>query len=106
MVLTGGSAERKKLLPGSFEAVLKRMAWRILGAALLALALAGWLSLATWSIHDPSLNHATRGATGNLLAFTVCLPSAGCCPRIPASRRAPPGRGPVARRGVGAKRWR
>jgi S-DNA-T family DNA segregation ATPase FtsK/SpoIIIE len=69
MALTGGSAERKKLLPGSFEAVLKRMAWRILGAALLALALAGWLSLATWSIHDPSLNHATRGATGNLLAY-------------------------------------
>ena len=34
----------------------------------LALALAGWLSLATWSIHDPSLNHATRAATGNLLA--------------------------------------
>ena len=40
-----------------------------MGAALLAMALAGWLSLATWSIHDPSLNHATRGATGNLLAY-------------------------------------
>jgi S-DNA-T family DNA segregation ATPase FtsK/SpoIIIE len=68
MAFTSGSAERKKFLPGTFEAGLKRMAWRVLGTALLALALAGWLSLATWSIHDPSLNHATRGATGNLLA--------------------------------------
>ncbi len=68
MALTSGSAERKKLLPGTFETGLKRMAWRTVGTLLLALALAGWLSLATWSIHDPSLNHATRGATDNLLA--------------------------------------
>jgi S-DNA-T family DNA segregation ATPase FtsK/SpoIIIE len=68
MALTGGSAERKKLLPGTFEAGLKRMAWRAMSAALFAMALAGWLSLATWSIYDPSLNHATRGAAGNLLA--------------------------------------
>ncbi len=68
MAFTSGSAERKKLLPGTFEAGLKRMAWRAGGAVLLVMALAGWLSLATWSIHDPSLNHATRGATGNLLS--------------------------------------
>jgi len=41
MAFTSGSAERKKLLPGTFEAGLKRMAWRVLGTALLALALAG-----------------------------------------------------------------
>ncbi len=69
MALTSGSAEHKKLLPGTFEAGLKRMSCRAMGAALLAMALAGWLSLATWSIHDPSLNHATRGAAGNLLAY-------------------------------------
>jgi S-DNA-T family DNA segregation ATPase FtsK/SpoIIIE len=68
MAFTSGNAERKKLLPGTFEDGLKRMGWRVLGTVFLALALAGWLSLATWSIHDPSLNHATRGATDNLLA--------------------------------------
>ncbi|MFQ5625282.1 MAG: DNA translocase FtsK 4TM domain-containing protein, partial [Methyloligellaceae bacterium] len=68
MALSSGSAERKRLLPGTYEAGLKRMAWRAAGAGLVALALAGWLSLATWSIHDPSLNHATRDAPANLFA--------------------------------------
>ncbi len=69
MALTGGSADRKRLLPGAFEAGLKRLAWWTAGAVLAALALAGWLSLATWSIHDPSLNHATRDAPENLFAY-------------------------------------
>ena len=69
MALTSGSAERKRLLPGAFEAGLKRMTWWAAGAVLAALALAGWLSLATWSIHDPSLNHATRDAPENLFTY-------------------------------------
>ena len=69
MAFITGSAERKRLLPGRFEAGLKRMARRAAGAWLFALALAGWLSLATWSLHDPSLNHATRAAPENLLAY-------------------------------------
>ena len=69
MALTSGSADRKRLLPGAFEAGLKRMTWWAAGGVLAALALAGWLSLATWSIHDPSLNHATRDAPENLFAY-------------------------------------
>jgi S-DNA-T family DNA segregation ATPase FtsK/SpoIIIE len=69
MALESSSADRKRLLPSTIETGLKRLSWWCLGAALVAMALAAWASLATWSMHDPSLNHATRAAPENLLAY-------------------------------------
>ncbi len=46
---------------------MRRLVRRSAGAVLLLAALGGWLSLASWSIHDPSLNNATRGPAQNLL---------------------------------------
>ncbi|MHA1165621.1 MAG: DNA translocase FtsK 4TM domain-containing protein [Alphaproteobacteria bacterium] len=69
MALASSGADRKKLLPSSVETGLKRLAWWCAGATLIIMALAAWASLATWSIHDPSLNHATRVAPANLLAY-------------------------------------
>ena len=37
------------------------------GLVSVAIACAAWASLATWSVHDPSLNNATRAAPRNLL---------------------------------------
>jgi S-DNA-T family DNA segregation ATPase FtsK/SpoIIIE len=37
------------------------------GLLIVTLACAAWASLATWSVHDPSLNNATRAAPRNLL---------------------------------------
>jgi S-DNA-T family DNA segregation ATPase FtsK/SpoIIIE len=68
MAIATGNSERRRLLPGAFEASIKRMLAGGAGATLFVLACAAWLSLATWSIHDPSLNHATREAPSNLLA--------------------------------------
>jgi len=68
VALTGTSADRRKLLPGAFESGLKRTAWWVAGAGLFALAITAWASLASWSIHDPSLNNATRGTPANWLA--------------------------------------
>lgn len=68
MAISTSSGERRRLLPGAVHSGAKRMMLMAAGGVLFALALAAWLSLATWSIHDPSLNNATRGATGNLLA--------------------------------------
>ncbi len=69
MALASSSAARKRLLPSSIETGLKRLAWWCVGATLIVMALAAWASLATWSMHDPSLNHATREAPANLLAY-------------------------------------
>ncbi len=69
MALTGTRGNRKRLLPNAFEEGVRRLARQALGAGLLVLALAGWASLATWSMHDPSLNHATREAPVNLLGY-------------------------------------
>jgi S-DNA-T family DNA segregation ATPase FtsK/SpoIIIE len=55
------------ILPGAITAELGRLPWRIAGLAFFGAAAAGWLSLISWSIHDPSLNHAAKGSPTNLL---------------------------------------
>ena len=85
MALSGTSTARKRLFPGAFENGLKRMSWWVVGAGLFALALAAWASLASWSIHDPSLNNATREAPANWLAYwgatvaDLSIQSVGLC---------------------------
>jgi len=60
MAVTTSRAARKPLLPGGFGAGLQRLGYRAGGGLLIVLAAAGWASLVSWSIHDPSLNHATN----------------------------------------------
>ncbi len=60
MAVTTSRAARKPLLPGGFGAGLQRLGYRAAGGLLIVLAAAGWASLVSWSIHDPSLNHATN----------------------------------------------
>ena len=49
------------------ESGLRRLIFGTYGFVLIAGACAVWASLATWSVHDPSLNNATRAAPRNLL---------------------------------------
>ncbi len=58
---------RRKLLPGSVESGLRRLVLGTYGLAIVAAACAAWASLASWSVHDPSLNNATRATPRNLL---------------------------------------
>ncbi len=59
--------QSRRLLPPSVEAALIRLVRRGLGVAVLSLALAGWASLLSWSVADPSLNHMTEQLPENLL---------------------------------------
>ncbi|MEX1060995.1 MAG: hypothetical protein WED13_08230, partial [Methyloceanibacter sp.] len=59
--------ERRRLLPGAVESGLRRLMLGSYGLVSVAVACAAWASLATWSVHDPSLNNATRAAPRNLL---------------------------------------
>ncbi|MDP3257056.1 DNA translocase FtsK [Bosea sp. (in: a-proteobacteria)] len=54
-------------LPDPVRDFLSRRASEMVGLALLALMAAVALSLATWSVDDPSLNNATSGAVANWL---------------------------------------
>ena len=54
-------------LPDPVREFLSRRASEMVGLALLALMAAVALSLATWSVDDPSLNNATSGAVNNWL---------------------------------------
>src|SRR5262249_10017079 len=55
------------LLSGHLGAVLRRRLRELGGIALLSLAMMAALALATWSVHDPSLSHATDARVHNLL---------------------------------------
>jgi len=67
MATRGRAKERRRLLPGAVESGLRRMMSGGYGLVIVTVACAAWASLATWSVHDPSLNNATRAAPRNVL---------------------------------------
>jgi len=52
-----------------FRDILRRRVSELAGLALIILALLGAAALATWSVQDPSLSHATQTPVHNLLGF-------------------------------------
>ena len=52
-----------------FREVIRRRLSELAGLALITLALLGALALATWSVQDPSLSHATQKPIHNLLGY-------------------------------------
>ena len=67
MASRGRAKERRRLLPGAVESGLRRLVLGTYGLGIVTVACAAWASLATWSVHDPSLNNATRAAPRNVL---------------------------------------
>src|SRR5262250_1110781 len=58
------------LLSDELRAALRRRVSELIGATLLAIAALVALALATWSVQDPSLSHATNAPVRNLLGIT------------------------------------
>ena len=52
-----------------FREIIRRRLSELAGLALIALAVLGALALATWSVQDPSLSHATQKPIHNLLGY-------------------------------------
>jgi S-DNA-T family DNA segregation ATPase FtsK/SpoIIIE len=52
-----------------FREIIRRRLSELAGLALITLALLGTIALATWSVQDPSLSHATQKPIHNLLGF-------------------------------------
>src|ERR1700709_2355527 len=52
-----------------FRDIVRRRLSELAGLALLTLALLGAIALATWSVQDPSLSHATQTPIRNLLGY-------------------------------------
>jgi S-DNA-T family DNA segregation ATPase FtsK/SpoIIIE len=67
MARRGRAKERRRLLPGAVESGLWRLLLGGYGLGIITIACAAWASLATWSVHDPSFNNATRATPQNLL---------------------------------------
>jgi DNA segregation ATPase FtsK/SpoIIIE, S-DNA-T family len=67
MASRGRTKARRRLLPGAVESGLRRLMLGGYGLVFVTIACAAWASLATWSVHDPSLNNATRVAPRNWL---------------------------------------
>ncbi len=64
------SLDGMAFLSGQLGAVLRRRLREVGGIALISLAMLAALALATWSVHDPSLSHATDAPVHNLLGRT------------------------------------
>ncbi len=56
-------------LPEDLRGILRRRMHELIGVALLALTGTAVIALATWSVKDPSLSHATNTAVRNWLGF-------------------------------------
>jgi DNA segregation ATPase FtsK/SpoIIIE, S-DNA-T family len=67
MSMIDRSLDGVAFLTGQLGAVLKRRLREAGGIALISLAMMAALALATWSVHDPSLSHATDAPVHNLL---------------------------------------
>jgi S-DNA-T family DNA segregation ATPase FtsK/SpoIIIE len=67
MSMIDRSLDGMVFLTGQLGAVLKRRLREAGGIALISLAMMAALALATWSVHDPSLSHATDARVHNLL---------------------------------------
>src|SRR5689334_3536729 len=52
-----------------FRDIIRRRLSELAGLSLITLSLLGALALATWSVQDPSLSHATQKPIHNLLGF-------------------------------------
>jgi len=59
----------RRILPEPMGVELQRLPWRATGAVLIAFAAAGYISVLTWSITDPSFNHTTDKAPYNALGY-------------------------------------
>jgi S-DNA-T family DNA segregation ATPase FtsK/SpoIIIE len=69
MSMIDRSLDGMAFLSGQIGAVLRRRLREVGGIALLSVALMACLALATWSVQDPSLSHATNAPVHNLLGL-------------------------------------
>ncbi len=67
MSMIDRSIDGMAFLSGQLGAMLRRRLRELGGIALLSIAMMAALALATWSVHDPSLSHATDARVHNLL---------------------------------------
>ncbi len=67
MAVAGRSEPKRRLLPSTVAHGLRRITFSSYGFILIAATCAVWLALATWSVHDPSLNNATPVVPRNIL---------------------------------------
>jgi DNA segregation ATPase FtsK/SpoIIIE, S-DNA-T family len=56
-----------------FRDIMRRRLSELFGLALLTIALLGAVALATWSVQDPSLSHATQKPIHNLLGYAGAI---------------------------------
>ncbi|MBV6488818.1 MAG: DNA translocase FtsK [Pseudorhodoplanes sp.] len=61
------SADQVDFLSDDFRGAVRRRLVELFGVVLLVLAVISTLALATWSVQDPSLSHATGASVRNLL---------------------------------------
>jgi S-DNA-T family DNA segregation ATPase FtsK/SpoIIIE len=75
MSATDRSLDAVAFISEHFRDILRRRFGELAGLALMTLALIAAIALATWSVQDPSLSHATTGPVHNLLGTAGAIAS-------------------------------
>jgi S-DNA-T family DNA segregation ATPase FtsK/SpoIIIE len=69
MASTDRSIDAVAFVTDHFREILRRRLRELAGLALITVAFLGAIALATWSVQDPSLSHATHKPIENLLGY-------------------------------------
>jgi DNA segregation ATPase FtsK/SpoIIIE, S-DNA-T family len=69
MPATGRGLQSWSFLPDALREVAQRRLRELAGSALIVVSVLLALALATWSVHDPSLSHATNAPVRNVLGL-------------------------------------
>ena len=97
MSMIDRSLDGMAALSGQLGTVLRRRLREVVGIALISVAMMAGLALASWSVQDPSLSHATDAPVHNLLGVPGAI-AADLMMQLLGPRLA---RAVVADRGVG-----
>src|ERR1700683_2204871 len=76
MSMIDRSLDGMAALSGQLGVVMRRRLREVGGIGLISLAMMAALALATWSVQDPSLSHATDARVHNLLGLPGAAPPA------------------------------
>ncbi len=75
MSMIDRSLDGMAALSGQLGSVLRRRLREVVGIALISVAMMAGLALASWSVQDPSLSHATDAPVHNLLGVPGAIAS-------------------------------
>jgi S-DNA-T family DNA segregation ATPase FtsK/SpoIIIE len=79
MGITSSASRKMSILPEGGRDFLRRRMMELVGCAIAVLGVLLLMSIFTFNVADPSLNHATGNAPANVMGLPAPTPPTCCC---------------------------